>query len=104
MLTAEGALIRASDPEALATARVRIDTMEHASSVSLFDDEYDAAKGADALVLVTEWEQFRSPDAERLHESMRGKLFFDGRNCVLPHDLVERGFRIYSVGRPTLGA
>ncbi len=102
MLTHEGASIRASDPEGLTTAGVRVADMEHSSNVSLLTDEYEAAEGADALVIATEWEQYRSPDAERLEDSMRSKVLFDGRNCVLPHDLVERGFEIHSVGRPTV--
>ena len=79
-------------------------SLKRASSVSLLQDEYAAAEGADALVVATEWEQYRSPDAERLQEVMRGRQVFDGRNCVLQHDLVERGFLIHSVGRPTVGA
>lgn len=104
MLVHEGASIRASDPEGLETAGLRVAEMKRASSVSLLQDEYAAAEGADALVVATEWEQYRSPDAERLQEVMRGRQVFDGRNCVLQHDLVERGFLIHSVGRPTVGA
>ena len=103
LLTAEGASVRASDPEGLKNARGHVSGMDRAASVSFFTDEYDAAEGADALVIATEWEQYRSPDAERLGELMRGLVLFDGRNCVLMHDLVEHGFQVHSVGRPTVG-
>jgi UDPglucose 6-dehydrogenase len=91
-----GAKICAFDPIA----------MENAKKLALPDmdieyaaDEYSAAKDADALVLVTEWNQFRSMDIERLAENMKGDQFFDLRN-VYQKKLIEKyGLRYYGVGK-----
>ena len=63
-------------------------------------DEYDVAKGADALVLLTEWNQFRHLDLPRIAKLMRGKYFFDFRNIYEPKDMTKYGFIYESVGRP----
>ena len=63
-------------------------------------DEYDAAKDADAIVILTEWNQFRHLDLNRIAAAMRGKFFFDFRNIYEPEDLAKLGFRYESVGRP----
>lgn len=101
LLTDQGVTVRGTDPEALHTAGDRIRRMPYADQVTLFGDEYEAAEGADALVVATEWDLYRSPDAERLKACMKGSDIFDGRNCVLAHDLLDHGFRLHSVGRPT---
>ncbi|MGZ5425450.1 MAG: UDP binding domain-containing protein, partial [Candidatus Aminicenantales bacterium] len=62
-------------------------------------DEYDASKGADAVVLLTEWNQFRHLDLQRLRELMRGRHFFDFRNVYEPKDMTEQGFIYAGVGR-----
>jgi UDPglucose 6-dehydrogenase len=61
---------------------------------------YTALDGADGLVIVTEWNEFRRPDYERMAESMREKVIFDGRNLYTPKVLIQHGFRYFSVGRP----
>jgi UDPglucose 6-dehydrogenase len=63
-------------------------------------DEYDAAKGADAIVILTEWNQFRHLDLARIGQSMRGKFFFDFRNIYEPEDLARFGFIYEGLGRP----
>jgi len=62
-------------------------------------DAYDAAKGADALVIVTEWNQFRNLDLDRIKKLLKGSYFFDLRNIYEPQRLKEKGFRYFCVGR-----
>lgn len=61
---------------------------------------YDAAENVDALVICTEWREFRNPDFERLAKIMKHKKIFDGRNLYNPQTLVEHGFNYFSIGRP----
>ena len=63
-------------------------------------EQYAAVEGADALVLVTEWPQFRAPDFARLRTQMRYPVVIDGRNQYQPDEVREMGFRYQSVGRP----
>jgi len=65
-------------------------------------DEYDAAKRADAIVILTEWNQFRHMDLARIARVMRGKYFFDFRNIYEPDEIAKFGFVYESVGRPTI--
>ncbi|WP_072392841.1 UDP-glucose/GDP-mannose dehydrogenase family protein [Hyphomicrobium sp. CS1GBMeth3] len=89
-----GATVRAFDPEGMEAAKSCI------SDVTYGTDPYDTAAGADALVLVTEWDAFRALDFPRLRELMKEPLFVDLRN-VYRRDLIARhGFRYISVGRP----
>lgn len=89
-----GARIRAFDPEGMEAAKASV------SDVTYGSDPYVIAEGADALVLVTEWDAFRALDFPRLRSLMKDPLFVDLRN-VYGRDLIERhGFRYISVGRP----
>ncbi len=63
---------------------------------------YAALENADALVIMTEWNEFRRPDYERMGKLMRAKVIFDGRNLYTPATMREQGFRYYSIGRPTV--
>ena len=92
-LQARGALIRAFDPEGLHEAG-RL--LKH---VSFADNAYDAAQGADAVVIVTEWDQFRALDLERLKSVLRRPVMVDLRNVYRPLDVRAKGFRYSSVGR-----
>ena len=96
----KGARIRASDPQALETAGARLRSLGLEDRVELLRDPYDAARGADALVVATEWSEYRSPDAQRLRQSMRGRHVFDGRNTLVPEEIVEAGLVYRGVGRP----
>jgi UDPglucose 6-dehydrogenase len=99
-LIAKGCRVRAYDPVAMENA-ARGALARHAGTESFTPcaDEYDAAKGADAVVLLTEWNQFRHLDLQRLRETMTGRFFFDFRNVYEPKDMTERGFVYTGVGR-----
>lgn len=93
-LTAAGAQVRAYDPVAHETARHFLgDSIEYATDI------YDAARDADALCVVTEWNAFRSPDFDRLKTLLRATVVFDGRNIYDPVRMRERGFVYYGIGR-----
>ncbi len=94
-LTGKGARVRAHDPVAQESAR-RI----FGNRITLSPTPYDAAEGADGLFLVTEWNDFRQPDLDRLMKIMRSPVVFDGRNVYDPAKMRERGFTYYGVGRP----
>jgi UDPglucose 6-dehydrogenase len=66
------------------------------------DGPYACAEGADALVIVTEWEQFRALDLDRLKEVMASPVLIDLRNIYLPDEMTKRGFVYDSIGRPRL--
>ncbi len=93
-LIERGAAIAAYDPQAMENAsEVLGDSVRFASSV------YDAVTGADAMVLVTEWTEFREPDFPRMAEIMRKPVIFDGRNVFNPVKLRELGFTYFGIGR-----
>ena len=91
-----GALVRAYDPEATEEAR-RI--FGERDDLVFCDNAYDALEGADALVVVTEWKQFRSPDFVRLREMLSDAVVFDGRNLYDPQDIEAAGLAYYGIGR-----
>lgn len=96
-LRALGATVRAYDPVAMEEAeRILGDTIEYAK------DEYDAIIEADALILVTEWSEFRMPNFRILEKLMNQKTIFDGRNVYDPEEMDELGFTYYSIGRATV--
>lgn len=93
-LAAEGATIRAFDPAAMANAREVLP-----DGVVYCDDVYDAASGADCLVILTEWNQFRSLDLGRLRALLRQPRMVDLRNVYEPDRMREAGFQYWCVGR-----
>jgi len=88
-----GARIRAFDPVAVEDARTVL------PKITYCKDAYDAAKGADAIVIVTEWNQFRNLDLNRIKKIAKGDFFFDLRNIYEPDRLRKMGYKYYSVGR-----
>ena len=88
-----GARIRAYDPEGMEQAKTEL------SEVSYCDGPYSCAEGADALVIVTEWEQFRALDLARLKREMACPVIIDLRNIYRPDEVTAQGFRYESVGR-----
>jgi UDPglucose 6-dehydrogenase len=93
-LVAGGATVRAFDPVAMDTARSMLP-----EGVVYCSDAYDAADGADVLVIVTEWNQFRSLDLDRIFGLLRKPVVVDLRNLYLPERMRERGFAYLSMGR-----
>ncbi|MBL7048181.1 MAG: UDP-glucose/GDP-mannose dehydrogenase family protein [Nitrospira sp.] len=94
-LTGAGATVRAFDPVAMEEAK------KEYKNITYCEDSFDAAKGADAIVIVTEWNQFRSLDLEKIKEVMNGNLFFDLRNIYEPVDMKGMGFDYYCIGKVT---
>src|SRR6266850_925456 len=87
-----GAKIRAYDPEGMEQAKTEL------SEICYCDGPYSCAEGADALVIVTEWEQFRALDLDRLKRAMASPVIIDLRNIYQPQDVIAHGFRYESVG------
>jgi UDPglucose 6-dehydrogenase len=93
-LLSNGARISAYDPEAMDEAK-----RHFGERVQLVSNNYGAVEGADALLIVTEWQAFRNPNFERMKTIMREAVIFDGRNIYDPIQLRQLGFTYYSVGR-----
>jgi len=89
-----GARVTAHDPVAMNEA-----SNMFKSRIVLTEDSYDALKGADALAVVTEWNEFRTPDFQRMKKLMRSPVIFDGRNIFNRDELRKMGFTYYGMGR-----
>lgn len=92
-----GAQVSAYDPEAMEPARRAL-----GEEIEFAARHYDALEGADALVIVTEWNKFREPDFNFMRELLKQPVIFDGRNVYDLETMRERGFTYYSIGRPTI--
>ena len=96
-LLEQGFKIRAYDPEAGLTAKTAL-----GNKVEILENGYDALDGADALVILTEWQEFRNPDFEVIVKTLKRAVIFDGRN-LYDFDVVKKeGIEYHSVGRPTV--
>ena len=93
-LLAEGTAVRATDPEGMTRARAVFPGLHYSA------DPYEIAKGADALLLLTEWEQYRRLDWRRIHAEMARPLIMDARNMLRPAEMKALGFEYMSFGRP----
>jgi UDPglucose 6-dehydrogenase len=94
MLTAAGAEVKAYDPVAIKESkRIIGDKIEYA------EEMYEATIDADALVLMTEWSEFRIPNYKVLAKLLKNKVIFDGRNIYDPQEMEENGFKYYGIGR-----
>ena len=89
-----GATVHAYDPEAMEEMKRKV-----GNTVKYFDNNYECLKAADALVIATEWNDFRRPDFDRMKSLMKQPVIFDGRNIYDPHVMAERGFVYYGMGR-----
>ncbi|MEN8512781.1 UDP-glucose/GDP-mannose dehydrogenase family protein [Burkholderia sp. RS02] len=104
-LLERGAIVRAYDPVAVDEAR-RVfaldfgDDADALARLQLVDTQDVAVTGADALVIVTEWKEFRSPDFTRLKAELKAPVIFDGRNLYEPDAMAELGIDYYAIGRP----
>jgi UDPglucose 6-dehydrogenase len=93
-LLGRGARVRVHDPEAMDVARGAF-----RDKVTYCGTNYDAANGADALLIVTEWKQYRTPDFERMRTQMKEPVIFDGRNLFDPDLMARKGFIYRGIGR-----
>jgi UDPglucose 6-dehydrogenase len=96
-LLQEGCKIAAYDPAAHERAREVLH-----SSIEYASDAYEAAREADALLILTEWDEFASLDLDRLHQQLKYPIVIDGRNLYDPEAMAAHGFTYYSVGRPAV--
>jgi len=93
-LLARGATVRAYDPAAGPVAKRIFD-----GRIALCEKSYDALAGADALAIVTEWNEFREPDFEKMRSLLKAPVVFDGRNIYSPEHMRALGFTYFSIGR-----
>jgi UDPglucose 6-dehydrogenase len=89
-----GARVRAYDPEGMQAASAMLTNVEYAR------DAYDCARGADAMVIVTEWDMFRALDLRRLKAALADPVVVDLRNIYRPDEMRRHGFTYVSIGRP----
>jgi UDPglucose 6-dehydrogenase len=94
-LLKEGATICAYDPEAMANVKNQL-----GDSIGYANSQYGALEGADALLIATEWSEFRTPDFERMETQLPAKLIFDGRNLFEVAKMKQLGYQYISIGRP----
>jgi UDPglucose 6-dehydrogenase len=92
-LIAEGAVVRAYDPVSMDTASSILPAVE------MYPDPYSMAEGCNAIMVNTEWNEFKQLDRQRLHKLMKTPVFFDGRNIYDPHEMKALGFRYRGFGR-----
>ncbi|MDC0335528.1 UDP-glucose/GDP-mannose dehydrogenase family protein [Pseudodesulfovibrio sp.] len=95
-LTALGMRIKAFDPVANERAREEVG---HIEGLEILDSQYDVLDDADALAVVTDWNQFRNPDFEKIKGLLKAPIVFDGRNLYLPERMGQAGFAYFSIGR-----
>ena len=96
-LVKRGAHIKAYDPKAIPEAKNQY--LKDVKNISYVDSKYDALKESDALVLLTEWKEFRSPDFSRIKLLLKNPIIFDGRNQYNTNDLKEIGIKYYQIGK-----
>lgn len=94
-LCQRGANVQAFDPQAMDTSKAELGGF----NVAFVDDPYSASEGADALIVVTEWRQFKQPDFRRLSKQIKSKTIFDGRNIYNPERCADYGLTYVGIGR-----
>lgn len=96
-LVSRGAQIKAYDPKAVHEAKEHY--LKGVQNITYLSSKYDVLKGSDALVLLTEWKEFRSPDFEEIKSQLKTPVIFDGRNQFNTFRLEEKGFEYYQIGK-----
>jgi UDPglucose 6-dehydrogenase len=96
-LTKAGATLTAYDPEAMPNVKAQID-----EKIKYAENQYQALAGAEALIIATEWSEFRTPDFERMEKEIQHKIVFDGRNLFDVYKMRELGYHYESIGRSYL--
>jgi len=97
-LTAKGVTIIAYDPEAMENVKNEI-----GDKITYAQNQYDALEDADALLIATEWSEFRTPDFNKMKSLLKSPVIFDGRNLFELYQMEELGFHYESVGRRVVG-
>lgn len=97
-LIGQGARVKAHDPEAMKMAKAP-EYFGDNQTITYFEDKYEALDGADALLIITEWKDFRTPDFQEMKKRMKQALIFDGRLLYDPKKMKELGFEYKSIGR-----
>ena len=92
-----GATVSAYDPEAMGHVQQIM-----GDKITFTKTPYEALEDADALLIVTEWPQFRTPDFDRMDSLLKNKVIFDGRNLYELNQMAELGYTYYSIGRQTI--
>lgn len=98
-LLAAGAKVKAYDPEAMENVKELL-----GDKIEFCDNYYHCTEGADALMIMTEWPVFRTPEFDKLEKYLNNKVIFDGRNLYDPAAMEELGFTYYSIGRRSVNA
>ena len=96
-LVSRGAKIKAYDPKAIEEAKEHY--LKGVQNITYVTSKYDALKDANALVLLTEWKEFRSPDFEEIKTQLKMPVIFDGRNQYITYDLEKKGLEYYRIGK-----
>jgi UDPglucose 6-dehydrogenase len=94
-LTAAGATVTAFDPEGMPNVKKQI-----GDKIGYVESQYDALTNADALIIATEWAEFRTPDFDKIGNTLKNKAIFDGRNLFEVAQVRDMGYHYESVGRP----
>ena len=98
LLLDHGANVRAYDPEAMTTTKEWYPNLP----IEYAENPYDALKDADALIIITEWNEFRTPDFNKIKQLLKEPVIFDGRNVYDVNKMAQRGFDYISIGRPAV--
>ena len=96
-LVSRGAKIKAYDPKAIVEAKEHY--LKGIQNVTYADSKYDVLQDSDALVLLTEWKEFRSPDFEEILIKLKTPIIFDGRNQYIEYNLANKGLEYYRIGK-----
>ena len=92
-----GAIVKAHDPESMGNVKALL-----GSKIQYCETPYEAAQGADAIFIATEWPEFRTPDFDKLTSILKSKIIFDGRNLYDTQAMADLGYTYYSIGRKTI--
>ena len=96
-LVKRGAKIRAYDPKAINEAKEYY--LKEVQNITYAESKYDVLKDSHALVLLTEWKEFRSPDFDKIKSLLKSPVIFDGRNQYIAYDLKNKGLEYYRIGK-----
>jgi UDPglucose 6-dehydrogenase len=99
ILRGAGAALRCYDPKALANAKAEL---AEDGRLRFFSCPYETLDGADALLICTDWNEFRTPDFNRIRSAMRERIIFDGRNLFSPETMLRQRIEYHSIGRPAV--